>query len=153
MIQELKRAAAEIQETQEFPKDWPEFKQRIFAIDPKFEPVWRLLECAAQERLAEPAISKLSKRLDPKQRSLLLAVLTVTNAITFLEELKNSRNTSVREIAVAQHVIPNGDALDKILRYETTIERQLGRAVDHLERLQRCRKGEIPPPVSVRLTR
>src|ERR1039458_464783 len=40
------------------------------------------------------------------------------------------------------------------LRYETTIERQLGRSVDRLEQLPRRRKGEmLLPPVSVRLTR
>ena len=154
IIQELQRAAEKIQETHEFPEDWEELKQRIFAIEPKFEPVWKLLESAAQERLAAPAISKLSKVLDPKGRSVLLAIFTAMSAIILLEELRHSRNTSVREIAIAQHVIPNGDALDKILRYETNIERQLGRTVDRLERMQRRRKGEmIPPPVSVRLTR
>jgi hypothetical protein len=154
IIQELQRAAEEIPKTQEFPKDWEELKQRIFAIEPKFEPVWKLLESAAQERLATPAISKLSKQLDPKERSVLLAIFTVKSAVIFLEELRHSRNTSVREIAIAQHIIPNSDALDKILRYETTIERQLGRSVDRLERLQRRRKGEtLLPPVSVRLTR
>jgi hypothetical protein len=154
IIQELQRAAEEIQETQEFPKGWEELKQRIFAIEPKFEPVWKLLESAAQERLATPAISKLSKQLDPKERSVLFAIFTVKSAVIFLEELRDSRNTSVREIAIAQHVIPNSDALDKVLRYETTIERQLGRSVDRLELLQRRRKGEtLLPPVSVRLTR
>jgi len=154
IIQELMRAAEEIQKSQELPKDWEELKQRIFAIEPKFESVWKSLECAAQERMAVPAISKLSKQLDPKERSLLLAIFTLKSAIILLEELRHSRNTSVREIAIAQHVIPNGDALDKILRYETAIERQLGRTVDRLERLQRRRQGEmIPPPVSVRLTR
>ncbi len=154
IIQELKKAAEEIQETQEFPKDWGELKQRIFAIEPKFELVWKSLECAAQERLAAPAISKLSKQLSPELRSSLLAMFTVRSAIILLEELRQSRNTSVREIAIAQHVIPNSDALDKILRYETTIERQLSRSVDRLERLQRRRTGEtLLPPVSVRLTR
>jgi hypothetical protein len=57
------------------------------------------------------------------------------------------------EVALAQHAIPDRDALDRILRYETAIERNLGRALNRLERLQRRRKGEpIPPPVSVRLT-
>jgi hypothetical protein len=153
IIQELQRAAEEIQETREFPKDWEELKQRIFAIEPKFEPVWKLLESAAQERLAAPAISKLSKQLSPQERSSLLAIFTVNSAIILLEELRRSRNTSVREIAIAQHVIPNSDALDKILRYETTIERQLGRSVDRLERLQRRRQGEmVPPPLRVHLT-
>jgi hypothetical protein len=62
ILQELKRAAEVIQETHEFPKDWEELKQRIFAMEPKFEPAWKSLECAAQERLATPGISKLSKR-------------------------------------------------------------------------------------------
>ena len=154
IIQELEKAADEVQKTQESPKDWQELKQRIFVIEPKFEPVWKSLEYSAQERLTESAISKLSKQLNSKLRSSLLAMFTVRSAIIFLEELRQSRNTSVREIAIAQHLIPNGDALDKILRYETTIERQLGRSVDRLERLQRRRQGEmIPPPVSVRLTR
>jgi hypothetical protein len=44
----------------------------------------------------------------------------------------------VEEAAVGRHAIPNGEALDKILRYETAIDRQLGRTVDRLERLQKC---------------
>jgi hypothetical protein len=50
-------------------------------------------------------------------------------------------------------VIPEKEAVEKILRYETTIERQLYRAMNQLERLQRQRKGEpIPPPISVELS-
>jgi hypothetical protein len=39
----------------------------------------------------------------------------------------------VREIAVAEHVIPNRDALDKILRYEPSIERSLNRSLERLD--------------------
>lgn len=43
--------------------------------------------------------------------------------------------------------------LDRILRYETTIHRQLVYAINQLERLQRARKGEhVPAPVSVQLS-
>ena len=46
--------------------------------------------------------------------------------------------------------LPPKQSVDKLLRYETTIERQLYRAVDQLERLQRVRVGEIvPPPINV----
>ena len=94
------------------------------------------------------------RKLKPKEFSSALASHIVRHEIRLLEELAQSRGAAFNEIAIAQHVIPNGDALDKVLRYETTIERQLGRSVDRLERLQRRRKGEmIPPPVSVRLTR
>jgi hypothetical protein len=58
------------------------------------------------------------------------------------------------EVAIAQHVIPDREVLDRILRYETAIERNLGRVVDRLELVQRRRKGgPVPPPVNVRLTR
>jgi hypothetical protein len=53
-----------------------------------------------------------------------------------------------------RQAIPNRDALDKILRYESAIERDLNRALDRLERLQRRRKGElIPPPLNLHVTR
>jgi hypothetical protein len=46
---------------------------------------------------------------------------------------------------LARHVIPNRNALDVILRYQSGIERDLGRAVDRLERLQRRRRGRAGP--------
>jgi hypothetical protein len=150
-LQQLQSAAEQIEETGEFSE---EDRQRIFSIEPKFESTWKMLESTAQETLAKPPLSKLSEELSPQERSSLLAFFTVKSGMSFLKQLGHWRSTSVQEIATAQHVIPNGDALDKILRYETTIERQLGRTIDRLERLQRRRQGEmIPPPVSVHLTR
>ncbi len=50
--------------------------------------------------------------------------------------------------------LPLGDELDRIIRYETAIQRQLLNAINQLERLQRARKGEhVPAPVSVQLSR
>ena len=44
------------------------------------------------------------------------------------------------------------ESLDRIMRYETNIERQLYRAIDQLERLRRQRGGEfVPPPVTLNL--
>ena len=49
--------------------------------------------------------------------------------------------------------LPTKEAVDKILRYETAIERQLYRAINRLERLQRRRRGDIvPPPINVELS-
>jgi hypothetical protein len=43
--------------------------------------------------------------------------------------------------------------VDKILRYETALERQLFRAMTELERLQRRRLGEnAPPPVTAEVS-
>jgi len=45
--------------------------------------------------------------------------------------------------------LPEDSSLDKILRYETTINRRMYQAMNHLERLQRQREGEhIPAPIA-----
>jgi DNA repair ATPase RecN len=50
----------------------------------------------------------------------------------------------------AAAVLPSTDVLDKILRYEAKLERQLYRAMAQLERLQRMRKGEaVPAPLTM----
>lgn len=151
LIVQLQKAAKELEDTGEILHD---LTQSLFAIDPKFESIWKLLEINAQESLAEPRIARIYQKLSSEERTWALALTTVTRAIGFLKQLGQQRSASIHEIAIAQHVIPDGNALDKILRYEAAIERQLSRAVDKLERLQRRRKGEmIPPPVSVHLTR
>jgi len=49
-------------------------------------------------------------------------------------------------------VLPDAATLDKILRYQTTLERQLYRAMNQLERLQRRRAGEhIPAPLAMEI--
>jgi hypothetical protein len=49
-------------------------------------------------------------------------------------------------------VLPIYD-LDRILRYETSIQRQLAYSISQLERMQRARKGErIPAPVTVHVS-
>jgi hypothetical protein len=49
--------------------------------------------------------------------------------------------------------LPLSDDGDRILRYETAIERQLAYAINQLERMQRARKGEhVPAPVSVQVS-
>lgn len=49
--------------------------------------------------------------------------------------------------------VPLGKELDCLLRYESSIQRQLNNALNQLERLQRSRKGEhVPPPVTVEVS-
>jgi hypothetical protein len=48
--------------------------------------------------------------------------------------------------------LPPADATDKL--YETHLDKQLYRAMDQLERLQRQRKGKaVPPPLNINLGR
>ncbi len=51
---------------------------------------------------------------------------------------------------IASLALPSARATEKILRYETAIQRQLTQAMNQLERLQQARKGHaVPPPISV----
>jgi len=46
--------------------------------------------------------------------------------------------------------VPSAETMERLARYETHLERQLYRALNQLERLQRQRRGEaVPPPLSL----
>ncbi len=65
-------------------------------------------------------------------------------------ERRADATAEARQSAAALPTLP---ALDKILRYETKLERQQYRAMAQLERLQRMRRGEaVPAPLSVELS-
>ena len=50
-------------------------------------------------------------------------------------------------------MLPSMEVLERILRYERKLERQLFRAMAQLERLQRMRQGEaVPAPLSVEVS-
>jgi len=75
-----------------------------------------------------------------------------------LEELELLRQQALEreklkpEAAARSLSLPSEDATDKLLRYEAHLDRQLYRAMDQLERLQRQRKGEkMPPPLNINL--
>lgn len=62
-----------------------------------------------------------------------------------VEKLKLSRLADLKSL-------PSAKEIDKLLKYEGTIERQLYKAINQLERLQRMRQGEIvPPPINLNI--
>jgi hypothetical protein len=64
----------------------------------------------------------------------------------------DERETKVEQARQAAAVLPSIEVLDKIMRYETKLERQMYRAMNQLERLQRRRLGEdVPPPLAMLL--
>lgn len=60
-----------------------------------------------------------------------------------LERLESARKEISETATVARLALPSAEVTDKILRYETAIERQLYRGISELERLQERRTGEI----------
>jgi hypothetical protein len=66
-------------------------------------------------------------------------------------EEREEKEEAARQSA---EVLPSPAVLDKIMRYEATVERQLYRAMNQLERLQRRRNGEqVPPPLTMDVSR
>ena len=70
-------------------------------------------------------------------------------AIADLEKEK-ARNKLKLQVVKKLGTIPSKYELDRLLRYEGSIERQFYKALNQLERLQRLRAGDdVPAPVEV----
>jgi hypothetical protein len=73
--------------------------------------------------------------------------------LEFLLERHERRENAEETARQAAAVLPSLPVLDKILRYETKLERQQYRAMAQLERLQRMRRGEaVPPPMTLEVS-
>lgn len=58
------------------------------------------------------------------------------------------------ELEKLRQSVPDGPVFDRLLRYETSIERKFDRTLSQLERLQRMRFGHpVPPPVKLEVTK
>jgi len=72
------------------------------------------------------------------------------NLYKMLQEKCEEREEKEESARQAAEILPESEVLDKILRYEGKLERQLYRAMNQLERLQRRRNGEVvPPPITM----
>lgn len=71
--------------------------------------------------------------------------------ILALQKEKESNKLAL-QVQMKLGSIPEGDDLNRLLKYEGAIERQFYKAIDQLERLQRLRKGDnVPAPVNIDL--
>ncbi len=78
---------------------------------------------------------------------------------TAIDEVKCESANRAREEEVEERarqsaaVLPKGEAIDRVLRYEKALENQLFRAMNQLERWQRRREGgEVPAPLTMELS-
>ncbi len=145
-----------------------EVKQRIFALIPWSEQMWLDSDKKAREHPedlwctedaegredpVELRFSRSFEKLEPEVRSGLVAYKNIEILIAGIEGAGKQRSANLLEAAIGQYMIPSSEALDRLVRYETTIERSLARAQDRLYRLQKGRGGEwIAPPLTGRLT-
>lgn len=149
VISMLQGATKEIEVTGEISQ---ELKQKMFATMPGLEAMWPWIEEVGQE-LNIRSTSKMLRDSSAHERAADFALDTVAAGVNLIEMSAQWRRKSTVENTLAQRIIPNSEALDRILRYETATDRSLSRALDRLERLQtRRRRERIPDQVRTRLT-
>ncbi len=107
-----------------------------------------------RETLGQPADGSNAGAVAAWKKSETLAFLDKQIERAHSEFLNHSEDEECIERArLGASVLPSAGALDKILRYETKLERQIFRAMAQLERVQRMRRGEaIPAPLSVEVS-
>jgi hypothetical protein len=75
------------------------------------------------------------------------------NRIEKLTRDFRERDNKNETASQAAYALPEAETMDKIIRYESSLSRQLFQAMDQLEHLQRRRLGEnVPPPMIVGVT-
>jgi hypothetical protein len=72
--------------------------------------------------------------------------------ISLFQKYAGEREEQKQDSETRSFSLPPAIATDKLLRYEAHLDRQLYRAMDQLERMQRQRWGDnVPPPVNINL--
>ena len=163
----LEAAQKEIEDTGEMT---PEFMEKIFAPKPWLCRLWPEFEQKAEAILRKDdeqfasnvaeqwgRTSKITKKMlkaqgDRAARAQNVAILTIKVAIRNILLWARDQYQYVLDVECDRQAIPKGDSLDRIHRYSGMVEKDLTRAYDRLERLQRRRKGEaVPPSVNLNL--
>ena len=139
-----------------------QLKEKMFEADAEFRTLWELLEKPAKKMrddiYARQAGLPLSAgeglaQADPDSSTHLILATTVL-AICALEHKDESLVQSGSKVAYDGVAVPRSEALDRVHRADAAAERNLNRAIDRLERLQRQRRGEaVPPPLNINLGR
>ncbi len=103
------------------------------------------MEDRPSEKIVDP-------QTDEKRAAVVAAIDDRLRKISLFKDLATERESLESDAEARSFSLPPAEATDKLLRYETHLDRQLYRAMDQLERLQRQRRGEnVPPPLSINL--
>ena len=109
---------------------------------------------AAEGEEDQPAGAVDDKETKKRSATALAAIEHQLETISIFKDYASEREEITRHAEARSFSLPPTDATDKLLRYEAHLDRQLYRAMDQLERLQRQRRGEtVPPPLNINLGR
>jgi hypothetical protein len=115
------------------------------------------LQCIYAGRPAAEAEDRPSGAMDEKEaeKKRVAVVASIDHQLEKIRTFKDyalDREKLTGDAEALSFSLPPTEATDKLLRYEAHLDRQLYRAMDQLERLQRQRRGEnVPPPLNINL--
>ena len=70
------------------------------------------------------------------------------------EKTQGAIETSRMKQEALRRLVPESPSLDRLLRYEASLDRSFDRTLSQLERIQRIRRGQpVPPTLKVELSR
>ena len=99
-----------------------------------------------------PSGAVYDKETEKKHAAVVAAIDHQLETISTFKGYALQREKLAGDAEARSFSLPPADATDKLLRYEAHLDRQLYRAMDQLERLQRKRTGEnVPPPLNINL--
>jgi hypothetical protein len=102
----------------------------------------------------QPAEKNVDEQTGPKRADLAALIQDRLERISEFKEYALERENLTIDAELRSSSLPQAEATEKLIRYETHLDRQMYRAMDQLERLQRQRKGEnVLPPINVNLAR
>jgi len=74
--------------------------------------------------------------------------------LEFSKELQEAMDKQRREYETIAALVPPQDVLDRLIRYEAHLSREIDRTFNQLERFQRIRLGQaVPPPLRLEISR
>ena len=136
-IQQLESLRGEIESTGDVPAD---LKKRVIAIRPDIELTWTVLEAFFEYSRVQAFFSKVIE-VSKEELSAMIAMAIIAETIEHIREVGRIRDSYITEGSCDRHAIPNSEALDRMVRYESAIDRNFNHALDRLERFQRARRG------------
>jgi hypothetical protein len=99
-----------------------------------------------------PSDKIADKPTDEERADIIAFIDNRLERISTFEEYASEREKLAVDAEARSFSLPLVDAADKLLRYEAHLDRQLYRAMDQLERVQRQRRGDnVPPPLNINL--
>jgi hypothetical protein len=101
-------------------------------------------------RIAEaPEQERERKRYPSPSEARLLVMEEIDKEIRRIkrdQKVRSSAQAARTQLEIQSRNVPDGPGLDRLLRYETSLERSFDRTLSQLERLQRIRLGQPVPP-------